>query len=74
VSGPHFCDYHLLLDERAKQIFAATDAIAERVRTIGGATLRSIGNVSRLQRFPDNDPASLRPLTCLQSCATTTNS
>src|SRR5712671_5822960 len=51
VSGPHFRDYHLLLDEQAEQIFATTDAIAERVRKIGGTTLRSIGHVSRLQRF-----------------------
>ena len=55
VSGPHFRDYHLLLDEQADQIFATTDAIAERVRKLGGATLRSVGHVARLQRVPDND-------------------
>src|SRR5579872_6136889 len=49
VSGPHFRDYHLLFDEQAEQIFAATDAIAERVRKIGGTTLRSIGDISRRQ-------------------------
>ena len=54
VSGPHFRDYHLLLDEQADQIFATTDAIAERVRKIGGVTLRSIGHVGRLQRVLDN--------------------
>ena len=55
VSGPHFRDYHLLLDEQASQIFATTDAIAERVRKLGGKTLRSIGHVARLQRVLDND-------------------
>jgi starvation-inducible DNA-binding protein len=55
VSGPHFRDYHLLLDEQATQIFATTDAIAERVRKIGGTTLRSIGHIGRLQRVLDND-------------------
>ena len=55
VSGPHFRDYHLLLDEQASQIFATTDAIAERVRKLGGKTLRSIGHVARLQRLLDND-------------------
>jgi starvation-inducible DNA-binding protein len=55
VSGPHFHDYHLLLDEQADQIFATTDAIAERVRKIGGVTLRSIGHVGRLQRVLDNE-------------------
>src|SRR6478609_2519188 len=55
VSGPHFRDYHLLLDEQAQQIFATTDALAERVRKVGGTTLRSIGHVSRLQRVLDND-------------------
>src|SRR6201981_2722017 len=52
VSGPHFRDYHLLLDEHGDQIFATTDPIAERVRKIGGTTLRSIGNIARLQRAP----------------------
>jgi starvation-inducible DNA-binding protein len=55
MSGPHFRDYHLLLDEHAGQIFAMTDAIAERVRKIGGGTIRSIGHISRLQRLSDND-------------------
>jgi starvation-inducible DNA-binding protein len=55
MSGPHFRDYHLLLDEHGDQIFATTDAIAERVRKIGGTTLRSIGHIGRLQRVQDND-------------------
>ena len=55
VSGAHFRDYHLLLDEQASQIYATTDAIAERVRKIGGRTLHSIGEISRLQRIQDND-------------------
>jgi starvation-inducible DNA-binding protein len=55
VSGPHFRDYHLLLDEQAAQIFATTDEIAERVRKIGGTTLRSIGQIARLQRILDNE-------------------
>jgi len=55
MSGPHFRDYHLLLDEQATQIFATTDDIAERVRKIGGTTVHSIGHVSRLQRVLDND-------------------
>src|SRR5438105_8568460 len=65
VSGPHFRDYHLLLDEHAEQIFAATDKIAERVRKIGGTTLRSIGHVSRLQRVLDNDADFVTPLDML---------
>src|SRR4051794_18667099 len=55
VSGPHFRDYHLMLDEQGEQIFAMTDDIAERVRKIGGLTLRSIGQIGRLQRILDND-------------------
>jgi starvation-inducible DNA-binding protein len=55
ATGPHFRDYHLLLDEQADQILATTDAIAERVRKIGGTTLRSVGHISRLQRIRDND-------------------
>jgi len=55
MSGPHFRDYHLLLDEQAEQIFEMTDDIAERVRKIGGATIRSIGQIGRLQRIADND-------------------
>src|SRR3979409_1739094 len=65
VSGPHFRDYHLLLDEQADQIFATTDAIAERVRKIGGATLRSIGHVGRLQRVRDNEAEDVTPLDML---------
>ena len=55
VWGPHFRDYHLLLDEQSDQILAATDTVAERVRKIGGETLHSIGQIARLQRIPDND-------------------
>jgi starvation-inducible DNA-binding protein len=55
ISGPHFRDYHLLLDEQGDQIFATTDAIAERVRKIGGTTLRSVGHIARLQRIADNE-------------------
>lgn len=65
MSGPHFRDYHLLLDEQGEQIFAVTDAIAERVRKIGGTTLRSIGQVSRLQRVLDNDAEFVTPLDML---------
>ena len=61
VSGPHFRDYHLLLDEQAAQIFATTDAIAERVRKIGATTLRSIGHVAKLQRVLDNDADYVTP-------------
>jgi starvation-inducible DNA-binding protein len=55
LSGPHFRDYHLMLDEQASQIFEITDAIAERVRKVGGTTIRSIGHIARLQRITDND-------------------
>ncbi|MGE0628908.1 MAG: Dps family protein [Hyphomicrobiaceae bacterium] len=55
ISGPHFRDYHLLLDDQSSQIFAMTDAVAERVRKLGGTTLRSIGHVKKLQRILDND-------------------
>jgi len=55
MTGPHFRDYHLLLDEHGSQLFAMTDDIAERVRKIGGTTLRSIGHIARLQRISDND-------------------
>jgi starvation-inducible DNA-binding protein len=65
VSGPHFRDYHLLLDEQGDQIFAATDAIAERVRKLGGTTLRSIGQISRQQRILDNDADYVTPLDML---------
>lgn len=61
MSGPHFRDYHLLLDEQADQIFAATDDVAERCRKIGGMTLRSIGHIARLQRVLDNDADYVTP-------------
>ena len=61
VSGPHFRDYHLLLDEQASQIFATTDPIAERVRKLGGTTLRSIGHIAHLQRASDNDAEFVGP-------------
>jgi starvation-inducible DNA-binding protein len=65
MSGPHFRDYHLLLDEQAEQIFPTTDAIAERVRKIGGTTLRSISHIGRLQRFLNNDADYVTPLDML---------
>jgi starvation-inducible DNA-binding protein len=65
VSGPHFRDFHLLLDEQAEQIFATTDDMAERVRKIGGTTLRSIGHVSRLQRIKDNNADFVTPMDML---------
>jgi starvation-inducible DNA-binding protein len=65
VSGPHFRDYHLMLDEQSEQIFAMTDDIAERVRKIGGITLHSIGQVARLQRIEDNDADYVTPLDML---------
>lgn len=61
VSGPHFRDYHLLLDEQATQIFAITDDIAERVRKVGGTTIHSIGHVARLSRIADNDADYVDP-------------
>ena len=61
MSGPHFRDYHLLLDEHADQLFAMTDDIAERVRKIGGTTLRSIGHIARVKRIPDNDADYVSP-------------
>ena len=61
MTGQHFRDYHLLLDEHAEQIFAMTDDIAERARKIGGTTLRSIGDISRHQRLKDNDNESVAP-------------
>jgi starvation-inducible DNA-binding protein len=61
MSGPHFRDYHLLLDEQSDQIFAITDDIAERVRKIGGTTLRSIGQISDLQTLEDNDEDFVAP-------------
>jgi len=61
MTGQHFRDYHLLLDEHAQQIFAMTDDIAERARKIGGTTLRSIGDISRHQRLKDNDDEAVAP-------------
>ncbi len=61
MSGTHFRDLHLLLDEQGDQIFAMTDQIAERVRKVGGMTLRSIGHIARLQRIPDNDAEFVTP-------------
>jgi starvation-inducible DNA-binding protein len=65
MSGPHFRDYHLLLDEQADQIYAMTDPIAERVRKLGGLTLRSIGHIARMQRVQDNDAEYVEPLDML---------
>jgi starvation-inducible DNA-binding protein len=61
VSGPHFRDYHLMLDDQATQIFATTDLIAERVRKTGGTTLRSIGDIARRKRIADNDADYVSP-------------
>src|ERR1700723_98815 len=61
MSGPHFRDYHLLLDEQGEQIFAMTDVLAERVRKVGGVTLPSIGEISRNQRILDNDAPFVTP-------------
>jgi starvation-inducible DNA-binding protein len=61
LSGPHFRDYHLLLDEQADQIFAMTDPIAERIRKVGGTTLRSIGHIAGIQRILDNDATYVEP-------------
>ena len=61
MSGPHFRDYHLLLDEQSDQLFAMTDPIAERVRKVGGTTLRSIGHIDRTRRIPDNDADYVEP-------------
>ena len=65
MSGPHFRDYHLMLDDQSEQIFAMTDDIAERARKIGGTSLRSIGQISRLQRVVDNDAEYVKPLDML---------
>ncbi|HWZ73776.1 MAG TPA: DNA starvation/stationary phase protection protein [Casimicrobiaceae bacterium] len=65
MSGPHFRDYHLLLDEQADQIYAMADPIAERIRKVGGTTLRSIGHISRTQRVLDNDAEFVQPLDML---------
>src|SRR5437660_2873138 len=69
MSGPHFRDYHLLLDEQAEQLFAMTDPIAERVRKLGGITLRSIRQISRTQRVLDNDAEYVEPLDMLAELA-----
>ena len=69
MSGPHFRDYHLLLDEQADQLFGMTDPIAERVRKIGGPTLKSIGDISRSQRVLDNDAEYVEPLDMLAELA-----
>jgi starvation-inducible DNA-binding protein len=69
MSGPHFRDYHLLLDEQAEQLFAMTDPIAERVRKLGGITLRSVGQISRTQRVLDNDAEYVEPLDMLAELA-----
>jgi DNA-binding ferritin-like protein len=71
LSGPSFRDYHLLLDEQADQIYATADPIAERVRKVGGTTLRSIGHIARLQRLADNDADFVTPWTCWPSCVKT---
>jgi starvation-inducible DNA-binding protein len=65
MSGPHFRDYHLLLDDHADQIYAMADPIAERVRKLGGSTLRSIGHIARTQRLLDNDAEYVEPLDML---------
>jgi len=65
MSGPHFRDYHLLLDEQADQLYGMTDPIAERIRKVGGPTLRSIGHIARLQRIKDNDAEYVEPLDML---------
>ena len=65
MSGPHFRDYHLLLDEQADELYAMTDPIAERIRKVGGLTLRSIGHISRIQRIVDNDAEYVDPLEML---------
>jgi len=69
MSGPHFRDYHLLLDEHADQLFAMTDPIAERVRKIGGPTIKSIGQISRAQRVLDNDADYVDPADMLAELA-----
>lgn len=69
MSGRHFRDYHLMLDEQSDQIFAATDDLAERVRKVGGATLRSIGHIAKLQRIADNDAEYVTPRDMLAELA-----
>ena len=69
MAGPHFRDYHLLLDEQADQIYATTDPVAERVRKLGGTTLRSIGDIARHQRLADNDADYVDPQDMLAELA-----
>ena len=69
MSGPHFRDYHLMLDDQGEQIFAMTDEIAERARKIGGTTIRSIGQISRLQRIADNNAEYVGPLDMIEACS-----
>jgi starvation-inducible DNA-binding protein len=69
MSGPHFRDYHLLLDEQAEQLFAMTDYVAERARKIGATTLRSIGEIARTQRLRDNDNEVIQPAEMLAELA-----
>jgi len=69
MSGPHFRDYHLLLDEQADQLFAMTDPIAERVRKLGAITLHSVGEIARNQRVLDNDAEYVEPLDMLAELA-----
>lgn len=61
MSGPHFRDYHIMLDEQAAELYAMTDPIAERIRKLGGTTLRSIGDIARMQRILDNDADFVEP-------------
>src|SRR5438067_3206040 len=69
ISGPHFRDYHLLLDEQGDQLFAMTDPIAERIRKLGGLTIKSIGHISRLQRVLDNDAEYVDPTALIMELA-----
>lgn len=69
MSGPHFRDYHLLLDDQGAQIFPMTDDLAKRVRKIGGRTLRSVGQICRLQRLTDNDADLVTPHDMLSELA-----
>jgi len=69
MGGRHFRDYHLLLDEQGDQLFAMTDPIAERIRKIGGLTIKSIGHIARLQRVLDNDADYVDPLAMIAELA-----
>src|SRR6266550_8054567 len=69
MSGPHFRDYHLLLDEHSEQLLAMTDPIAERIRKLGGLTIKSIGHIARLQRVLDNDAEYVEPLDMIAELA-----